>query len=109
LVPEFTVAEKKYIITYSEDVRKRHYHKTTRGKVEKFMVQLEVKYERKWKEVVRYDCAHGYAHRDSYNLRGKHTKDELYLSFEDALTLADDDIDDNWETYKHRFLEGDLT
>jgi hypothetical protein len=32
---------------------------------------------------------------------------ELRLSFEDALTLADDDIDDNWETYKHRFLEGE--
>jgi len=108
LVTEFTVAEKQYIIPYIEDVRKRHYHKTIRGKVVKFMVQLEVKYQGDWKEVVRYDCAYGYAHRDSYNLRGKHTKDELYLSFEDALTLADDDIDDNWETYKHRFLEGDL-
>ena len=103
------MAEKEYIIPYSEEVRKRHYHKTTRGKVVKFMVQLEVKYQGDWKEVVRYDCAHGYVHRDSYNLRRKHTKDELYLSFEDALTLADDDIDDNWETYKHRFLEGDLT
>jgi len=102
------VAEKEYIIPYSEDARKRHDHKTIRGKVVKFTVQLEVKYERNWKEVVRYDCAHGYAHRDSYNLLGKHTKEELYLSFEDALTLADDDIDDNWETYKHKFLEGDL-
>ncbi len=35
-------------------------------------------------------------------------KEELHLSFDDALTLADDDIDDNWETYKHRFLEGEL-
>ena len=103
------MAEKEYIIPYSEDVRKRHYHKTIRGKVVKFMVQLEVKYEGKWKEVVRYDCAHGYAHRDSHNLGGKHTKDVLHLSFVDALTLADDDIDENWETYKHRFLEGDLT
>lgn len=81
------MAEKEYIIPYSEDVRKRHYHKTTRGKVVKFMVQLEVKYEGDWKQVVRYDCAHGYAHRDSYNLHGKHKKDELYLSFEDALTF----------------------
>lgn len=103
------MAEKEYIIPYSEDVRKRHYHKTIRGKVLKFMVQLEVKYEGKRKEVVRYDCAHGYAHRDSYNLGGKHKKDELYLSFEDVLTLADDDVVDNWETYKHGFLEGDLT
>jgi len=103
------LAEKEYIIPYRGDTRKRHYHETIRGKVVKFMVQLEVKYEGKWREVVRYDCAHGYAHRDSYDLRGKHMKEELYLSFEDGLTLADDDIDDNWETYKRRFLEGVLS
>jgi hypothetical protein len=61
------VAEKEYIIPYSEDSRKRHYHKTVRGMVLKFVVQLEVKYEGSWREVVRYDCAHGYAHRDSFN------------------------------------------
>ena len=41
------------------------------------MVQLEIMHEGNWKEAVRYDCAHGYAHRDSYDLRGKHTKEEL--------------------------------
>jgi hypothetical protein len=35
-------------------------------------------------------------------------KDDFYLSFEDTLILADDDIDENWEIYKDRFLEGDL-
>ena len=74
----------------------------------KFVVQLEFEYEGSWREVVRYDCAHGYAHRDSYNLWGKHLKEKLYLTFEDALNLADDDIDDRWEVYKHRFLEGGL-
>ena len=75
------MAEKEYITPYSEEARKRHHHKTIRGKVVKFMVQLEVKYQGDWKEVVRYDCAHGYAHRDSHNLHGKYTKDDLYLSF----------------------------
>ena len=28
--------------------------------------------------------------------------------FEDALTLSDDDIDDNWENYKERFLAGGM-
>ncbi len=102
------MAEKEYIIPYSDDARKRHYHKTLRGRVEKFVVQLEVNHKGNWKEVVRYDCAHGFAHRDSYNLHGKNKKEELSLDFEDALTLADDDIDDNWETYKQRFLEGDI-
>ena len=102
------MAEKEYIIPFREDARKRHYHKTERGRVVKFMVQLEIRHESKWREVVRYDCTNGFAHRDAYNLSGKHVKEELYLSFEETLTLADDDIDDNWETYKHRFLEGEL-
>jgi len=72
------------------------------------MVQLELIHEGNWKEVVRYDCTHGFAHRDSYNLSRKHVKEELNLSFEDALTLADDDIDDNWETYKLNFSKGEL-
>ncbi len=65
------MAEKEYIIPYSGDVRKRHHHKTIKGKVVKFMVQLEVTHEGIWKEVVRYDCTHGFAHRDAYNLSGK--------------------------------------
>jgi hypothetical protein len=69
---------------------------------------LEVKVESAWKEVIRYDCAHGYAHRDIYNLLGRQKKEDLPLRFEDALNLADDDIDDNWEIYAYRFLRGDF-
>ena len=98
--------EKEYIIPYSGNARKRHHHETAAGKVVKFMVQLEANHDGKWREVLRYDCAHGFAHRDSYNLSGSSKKEELYLPFEEALTLADDDIDDNWESYIQRFFEG---
>lgn len=102
------MADREYLITYSEDARKRHYHSISKGKVIKFMVQLEVKYEGNWKQVIRYDCAHGYAHQDSYDLHGNYKKEEMSLSFEEAMTLADDDIDENWENYKNRFSEGYL-
>lgn len=72
------------------------------------MVQLEIYHKEVWKEVVRYDCAHGFAHRDSYSLQGKYVKEELHISFEDALTLADEDIDDNWEKYKEKFIIGGM-
>ena len=72
------------------------------------MVQLEIMHEGNWKEAVRYDCAHGYAHRDSYDLRGKHTKEELQLSFEHALTFGNDVIDENWENYRDIFLAGGI-
>jgi hypothetical protein len=31
------------------------------------------------------------------------------MSYEDALTYADEDINENWEIYRHRFLKGDMS
>ena len=102
------MGEKEYVIPYSKDARKRHYHHTSKGKVVGFVVQLEVLFDNGWREVIRYDCAHGYAHRDSYCIHGKQTKEELCLTFEETLTFADDDIDGNWESYKKKFLKGEI-
>jgi hypothetical protein len=30
------------------------------------------------------------------------------MNYEDALTYADDDINENWEIYRDRFLKGDM-
>ena len=49
-----------------------------------------------------------YAHKDCYNDKGECRKINLYIDYEDALTLADDDIDDNWEIYRDKFLRGDF-
>jgi hypothetical protein len=98
--------EKLYIVPYSRDARKRHYHKTERGRVVHFVVQLEVEVEGEWKPVVRYDCSHRFVHRDSYSLRGKQKKEELDLSYQEALTFADEDIDENWGRYCSAFLRG---
>jgi hypothetical protein len=70
------------------------------------MVQLEVLIQGEWTAVIRYDCAHSYAHCDRFNRRGDQLKEDLALSYEEALTFADDDIDDNWEIYRDRFLQG---
>ena len=70
------------------------------------MVQLEVEVEGEWKPVVRYDCSHRFVHRDVYNLGGKQRKEELDLSYGEALTFADEDIDENWERYRSIFLHG---
>ena len=74
-----------------------------------FMVQLEVEVgEGVWKPVLRYDCAHDFAHRDRYNLKGDRDKEEIPLSYTESLDLADRDINDNWDIYQERFLRGDL-
>jgi len=70
-------------------------------------VQLEVEVEGgEWKPVVRYDCSHKFIHRDAYNLKGRQRKEELGLTYEEALTFADEDIDENWERYQVAFTRG---
>jgi hypothetical protein len=61
-----------------------------------------------WKPVIRYDCAHNFAHRDRYNLKGDHDKEEIPLSYTDSLDLADKGINGNWDICQQRFLRGDF-
>lgn len=98
--------EKRYVLPYSADAQKRHHHRTEQGRVVAFMVQLEVRVAGEWRPVVRYDCAHGFAHRDRYNWEGRQLKDALAMGFDAALTFADEDLDDHWPAYRRRFLEG---
>ena len=100
------MGEKAYTRALGEHTRKRHFHKTEKGKVVDFVVQLEVNVSGVWQPVIRYDCAHDFSHIDRYNIHGKQEKEALQLPYAESLTLADDDIDLNWETYKTRFLEG---
>lgn len=58
-------------------------------------MQLEVETEGEWRPVIRYDCSHAFVHRDCYNLKGKQKKEALNLEYEEAMTFADEDIDDN--------------
>jgi hypothetical protein len=102
------VGEKAYTRALGKDARKRHYHKTERGKVIHFAVQVEVRIDGAWQPVIRYDCAHDFSHIDRYNIHGEQEKEALQLSYAESLTLADDDIDLNWEAYKAKFLEGEL-
>ena len=35
-------------------------------------------------------------------------KINLRLDYEDALTIAEDDINENWEIYREKFFKGDF-
>ena len=100
--------EKQYLILLDFNARKRHYHYAEKGKIIKFVVQLEIKTGEIWKEVIRYDCAHGFTHKDCYTIKGQSRKINTSLGYEDALLLADEDINENWEIYRERFLSGDF-
>ena len=94
------MSEKQYLILLDVDVRKRHYHIFEEGKITKFVVQLEVKVDELWKIVVRYDSFHDFSHKDCYNINGKCRKFQIYIQYEESLTLADEDINNNWVIYR---------
>lgn len=97
--------KKDFVIPYPENCRKRHYHIRIGSKIVEFKVQLEVLIKNKWHPVVRYDTAHGFAHRDIIHFGGQIDKTPLFLnSYKDALNFADADIKINWHLYLKRFL-----
>lgn len=97
----------EYIIRIGINDRYRHFHIMERGKVIFFRVQYETKIGDTWYPVVRYDTAHGFAHRDLLNIRGEVEKTPLFnQNLNDALIFAENDLKSNWQYYKKRFLEG---
>ncbi len=84
--------EKEYVVDIELDVRMRCWHKTARGQLIAFTVQLEVLTEGRWQPVVRYDTAYSYAHRDLYRKKGPQLKTPLGMDFKTARTFAQDDV-----------------
>jgi hypothetical protein len=99
--------ETAYILPLGSDIRIRHYHRTRGRRVVEFVVQLEIEIRDTSKPMIRYDTAHGFAHIDRYNRRGRTKKERLALSFNEALTRAEREIKQNWAVYRERFLRGE--
>lgn len=78
-----------------------------KGTVKDVVAQYESKIKDKWYPIVRYDCSHGFFHRDLLNSKGEKTKQIIQIqNLKDALTYAEQDIKDRWEWYKERFKRG---
>src|SRR3990167_7206681 len=90
------------------DCRLRHTHRRLKRRVVSFSVQLEVRHPRTggWIAIVRYDTAHGVAHRDRLHANG--TGEKMPLPIEDynqALNYAETDLEEHWRVYHRQFLE----
>ena len=76
------------------------------GKVKDIVVQYESNIKGKWYSILRYDCAHGYFHRDVLFPNGQKEKQVIeFDSLETALTYAEQDLKDRWEFYKNRYIK----
>ena len=79
-----------------------------RGRIIKFMVQLECRFgdDAGWVPIVRYDTAHGFAHCDKLHPYEAATKIEMATrDYNEALTTAMDDLVNNWRTYRRRYTQ----
>ncbi|HZX36494.1 MAG TPA: hypothetical protein VFF54_08425 [Thermodesulfobacteriota bacterium] len=100
------MGEKEFIKTISVDGNDRLRVRiiTQKGVVADVVVQYEAKIKDRWHPVVRYDCSHGFFHRDMLNFKGEDEKKVIPINnLKDALTYAEQDISDRWEWYKERF------
>ena len=95
----------KYLDKFSSE-RIRMRITVENGQVVDIVVQYETLIDGKWHAIVRYDCVHGFFHRDVLFPNGE--KDKQVIEFdklETALTYAEQDLKDRWEFYKKRYLK----
>lgn len=99
------IKTKTYIFAYAPDCRKRHQHHRYKNDIVEFVVQLEVLVENKWHPAIRYDTSHGFAHCDIIHWDGKIEKVAIpTIGYSQALTYADEDLNENWEIYRNLFM-----
>jgi hypothetical protein len=79
---------------------------TEHGQIVRFVIQLECQLaeNKEWIIVVRYDTAHGYAHRDTMHPHKKEEKKRMPVQdYNEAFTLAMDDVVDKRHNYRKRY------
>lgn len=101
------VKETEFLIQLGPTDRFREQHARSGKRIIHFTVQYETLWQRKWLPVVRYDTAHGFAHRDLYDIQGRTMKTPLLiLNPNQALTFTESDLKANWQVYRERFMKG---
>jgi hypothetical protein len=100
------VARKEFFRDLDGQSRLRVVIVTERGKVKRFIVQLETLIGKSWTPVARYDTAHGFAHLDV--LHPKRAPDKIRLREEDfnrALAIAFADLLTNVDLYVNQYMK----
>ena len=80
--------------------------KIEKGELIDVVYQYETLIENNWTPIVRYDCAHGFFHRDVLKPNGDTEKKEIVIdNLKSASKYAEQDLKDRWEWYKERYLK----
>ena len=75
-----------------------------KGVISSFVVQYEALINNRWREIVRYDTHHGFAHKDIIHPNGRKDKQPLFFQdYNTAFTFAVDDLKTSWRWYRHGY------
>lgn len=92
-----------YLTAESTD-RLRVYAQKEKGEILEFVVQYEAMISGEWQPVVRYDTAHGFAHKDLMKPNGETIKQPLFFeTYNLAFTFVTLDLKANWKHYRIDF------
>ena len=77
-----------------------------KGQILDLVLQYETIINKKWVVIVRYDCAHGFFHRDVLHPNGDKEKKVIDIpDLKYGITFAKQDLEDKWEWYKEQYLK----
>ena len=83
---------------------------TENGELIDVLYQYESFINNNWVAIVRYDCAHGFFHRDVIMPNGDKEKKSIEIdSLKNASKYAEQDLKDRWEWYKEQFIKSNKT
>lgn len=102
------MTETTYMLDLTPDGqnRYRHRHVLEGNHSIEFSVQYEAYLSGKWRAIVRYDSAHGYAHRDLLHPDGAGTKTTFHgWDYAQVLTYGERDLKQNWRAYRANYLK----
>ena len=72
-----------------------------KSEIVRFVVQYEAYINDSWRNIVRYDTSHGFAHKDIIHPNGTVNKQPLpFTDFNIAFTFAMQDLKVSWKWYR---------
>jgi len=90
-----------FYLVAEETNRLRVTARKDKGEILEFVAQYEAVISGEWRPVVRYDTAHGFAHRDVIRANGDVVKQPLFFeTFNLAFTFATLDLKMNWRQFR---------
>ena len=79
---------------------------TENGNLIDVMYQYETLLNESWIAIVRYDCAHGFFHRDVMLPNGDKEKQMIEVgTLKNASLYAEQDLKDRWKWYRERYIK----